>query len=39
MDEFAAFFGRPVDIVSFKYINRRLRNRILTEAQMQYEAA
>ena len=39
MDEFAAFFGRPVDMVSFKYINHRLRKRILAEAQMQYEAA
>lgn len=39
IDEFSEFFGRPVDMVSFKCIDRRLRNRILAEAQMQYEAA
>ena len=39
IDEFAAFFGRRVDMVPFKYISRRLRVRILAEAQMQYEAA
>jgi predicted nucleotidyltransferase len=39
IDEFEAFFGRKVDFVPFKYINRRLRARILSEAQMQYEAA
>lgn len=40
MDELSALFGgRKVDLVSFKYINHRLRKRILAEAQMQYEAA
>ena len=39
IEELSAFFGRPVDMVPFKYINHRLRKRILAEAQMQYEAA
>ncbi len=39
IEEFSALFGRPVDMVPFKYINHRLRKRILAEAQMQYEAA
>jgi predicted nucleotidyltransferase len=39
IDDFEAFFGRKVDFVPFKYINRRLRARILSEAQVQYEAA
>lgn len=39
IDDFAAFFGRPVDMISFKYINPRLRARILADAQVQYEAA
>ncbi len=40
VEEFSAFFGgRKVDMVPFKYINRWLRDRILGEAQIQYEAA
>jgi predicted nucleotidyltransferase len=39
IEEFSTFFGRPVDLVPFKYINHRLRDRILAEAQIQYEAA
>ncbi len=38
IEEFSTFFDRPVDMVPFKYINHRLRKRILAEAQMQYEA-
>ena len=38
MDDFERFFDRKVDLVPFKYINRRLRARILAEAQIQYEA-
>lgn len=39
IDEFSVFFGRPVDLVSFTDIDRRLRSRILAEAQIEYEAA
>lgn len=39
IDDFEAFFGRRVDLVPFKYINRRLRTRILAEAQIEYETA
>ncbi|MGD9892200.1 MAG: nucleotidyltransferase family protein [Dehalococcoidia bacterium] len=39
MEEFSEFFGRPVDLVSFTDIDRRLRSRILSEAQVEYEAA
>lgn len=40
IDELSVVFGgRKVDFVPFKYINRWLRDRILSEAQMMYEAA
>lgn len=39
MGDFEAFFGRKVDLVSFKYIKPRLRVRILAEAQIEYEAS
>jgi uncharacterized protein len=32
----ALFGGRSVDIVSEKYLNHRLRDRILAEAEVQY---
>jgi len=28
--------GRKVDLVNARYLNRRLRDRILSEAQLQY---
>lgn len=40
IDDLSAFFGgRKVDMVPFKYIRPRLRERILAEAQLQYVAA
>ena len=40
MDELSALLGgRKVDMVSFHFINHRLRDRILAEAQDQYVAA
>lgn len=37
--EFSAFFGgHPVDFVNPKYINRRLRDRVLGEAEVVYAA-
>jgi len=37
-DELSALFGgRKVDIVNPKYINRRLKKRVLESAQVQYE--
>jgi uncharacterized protein len=39
MEDFSRFFGRPVDMVPFNDINHRLRDRILGEAQLQYDAA
>jgi predicted nucleotidyltransferase len=33
----AVFDGHDVDIVSFKYLNPRLRDRILDAAELQYE--
>jgi uncharacterized protein len=32
------FLGRKVDLVNPKYLNRRLKDRILASAQVQYEA-
>jgi len=38
-DEFSVFFGgRPVDFVNPKYINRRLRDRVLSQAEVIYAA-
>jgi predicted nucleotidyltransferase len=40
VDELSALLGgRKVDMVSYQYINDRLRDRILAEAQVQYAAA
>ena len=37
--EFSAFFGgRPVDFVNPKYLNRRLRDRVLASAEVVYAA-
>lgn len=33
------FGGRVVDMVSFKYVNRHIRERVLAEAKLLYEAA
>jgi uncharacterized protein len=35
-DEFAALFGRPVDLVARKSINKYLREQVLAEAQPLY---
>jgi len=32
------FGGRPVDLVTARFLNRRIRDRILAEAQTQYAA-
>ena len=38
-DEFSAFFdGRSVDFVNPKYLNRRLRDRVLASAEVVYAA-
>ena len=37
-EEFEALFGRPVDLVNPKFINRRIRDSVLAEAQIQYDA-
>jgi uncharacterized protein len=37
-EEFSRLFGgRTVDLINPKYLNRRLKDRILAEAQLQYE--
>ncbi len=36
-EELAALFGRKVDIVNEKFLNHRLRDRILASAEVQYE--
>jgi len=36
-DELSALFGRPVDLVTFKGLNRRIRDRVLSSASVQYE--
>ena len=28
--------GRPVDLITFKFLNRRIRERVLAEAEVQY---
>ena len=39
-DEVSELFGgRSVDLVPFKYINRHIRKRVLSEAQVLYETA
>ena len=35
-DELARLLGRRVDLVSEKYLNHRIRDRILTAAEVQY---
>lgn len=37
-DELAAILGRPVDLVSRRGLNQRLRDQVLTEAQPLYAA-
>lgn len=36
-NDFAAFFGRDVDLVNRKYIKETIRDRVLREAKVQYE--
>lgn len=38
-EELAAVFGRPVDLVSYRGLNPRIRERVLAEAQPFYAAA
>lgn len=38
-DELAAVFGRPIDLVSPRALNSRIRDRVLAEAQPFYAAA
>ena len=38
-EELAAVFGRPVDLVSRRALNSRIRDRVLAEAQPFYAAA
>ncbi len=38
-EELAAVFGRPVDLVSRRALNSRIRDRVLAEAQPVYAAA
>lgn len=38
-EELAALFGRPVDLVSRRALNSRIRDRVLAEAQPLYAAA
>jgi len=35
-DELANLLGRRVDLVSEKYLNRRIRDRVLSAAEVQY---
>ena len=35
-DELAKLLGRRVDLVSEKYLNRRIRDRVLSAAEVQY---
>ena len=35
-DRLSALYGRKVDLVNPKYLNPRLKGRILAEAQLQY---
>lgn len=37
-DELAALLGRRVDLVPFKYLNPRIRDQVLAEAETQYAA-
>lgn len=37
-DELAAVLGRPVDLVSRRALNRRIREQVLAEAQPFYDA-
>ncbi len=37
-DELAALFGRPVDLIARKSINKYIRERVLAEAQPLYAA-
>ena len=36
-DELSELLGRPVDLVTFKALNRRIRDRVLMSAVVQYE--
>ena len=36
-NELSAVLGRQVDLVTFKALNRRIRDRVLASAQVQYE--
>ncbi|MFH1417503.1 MAG: nucleotidyltransferase family protein [Planctomycetota bacterium] len=36
-DELSSLLGRPVDLVTYKALNRRLRDHILNSSQVQYE--
>ena len=36
-NELSAVLGRQVDLVTFKALNRRIRDRVLADAQVQYE--
>jgi predicted nucleotidyltransferase len=35
-DELAQLFGRRVDLVNEKYLNHRIRDRVLSAAEVQY---
>jgi predicted nucleotidyltransferase len=37
-EELSALIGRRADLVPFKYLNSRIRDRVLAEAEMQYAA-
>ncbi len=37
-DELSQLLGRRADLVPMKYLNRRLRDRVLAEAEVQYAA-
>ena len=37
VEELERIIGRPVDFVPFKYLNERLRGRVLAEARVVYE--
>ncbi|MBL8116379.1 MAG: nucleotidyltransferase family protein [Anaerolineae bacterium] len=38
-DELTALFGRPVDLLTPKFIHRLIRQKVLNEAQVIYDAA
>jgi uncharacterized protein len=37
-EELSALLGRRVDFVPYKYLNRRIRAKVLAEAEIQYAA-